>query len=169
MTPMAHKGPGLSGSGHGDLFHGRQERLSPAYHPCPGGAGASERCQCPASGHLCVVGVIESAEAGNLKPKEILADSLYGSDDNCQKAETHDVEVVAPVMGETKKDGFSLSDFQISDKGLVLACPLGQAPAKVKQGKPAVGGQARRRRTSAAASALTRPFAIPAPSVPGVR
>ena len=78
---------------------------------------------------------IESAEARNLKPKEILADSLYGSDDNCQKAETHDVEVVAPVMGETKKDGFSLSDFQISDKGLVPACPLGHAPVKAKQGK----------------------------------
>ena len=62
-------------------------------------------------------------------------DALYGSDDDCQKAETHDVEVVAPVMGATKKDGFCLSDFQINDNGLVPACPPGHAPAKVKQGR----------------------------------
>ena len=82
-----------------------------------------------------LVPAIESAEAGNLKPKEVLADSLYGSDENCREAEKHGVELIAPVMGSTKENHYSLSDFQISDKGLVLACPLGHAPKKVKQGK----------------------------------
>ena len=82
-----------------------------------------------------LIPAIESAEAKNLKPKEILADSLYGSDENCQKAEKNEVELVVPVMGSTKEDRHNLSDFQISDKGRVLVCPLGHAPAKVKQGK----------------------------------
>jgi hypothetical protein len=82
-----------------------------------------------------LIPAITSVEVAGLKPKEILADSLYGGDDNCQEAEKHDVDVVAPVMGSTKKDHHNLSDFQISDKGRVLACPLGHPPAKVKQGK----------------------------------
>jgi hypothetical protein len=82
-----------------------------------------------------LIPAIESAEAAGLKPKEILADSLYGSDDNCQKAEKHGVEVVAPAMGETNKDRFSLADFQMSEDGRVLACPLDHAPARVKKGK----------------------------------
>ena len=79
-----------------------------------------------------LIPAITSAEVAGLKPKEVLADSLYGSDDNCQEAEKHDVDVVAPVMGETKK-GLSLIDFKMSEDGRVLACPLGHPPAKVKK------------------------------------
>ena len=82
-----------------------------------------------------LVPIIESVEAAELKPKEVLVDALYGSDENCRQAEKHDVEVVAPVMGEAAKDGFSLADFQISEDDRVLACPLGHPPAKVKKKK----------------------------------
>ncbi len=78
---------------------------------------------------------LEAAEASELKPKQVLADSLYGSDDNCQQAEANDVEIVAPAMGATTKDKFSLADFQINEKGYVLACPLGHPAAKVKKKK----------------------------------
>lgn len=78
---------------------------------------------------------IKSAEASGLKTKEVLADSLYGSDDNCRQAEDNDVELVAPAMGATTKDKFSLADFQINEKGRVLACPLGHPPVKVKKKK----------------------------------
>ena len=76
---------------------------------------------------------IESAEANGLKPKEVPADSLYGSDDNCQKAEAHDVVVVAPVMGTVKENQPGLCDFEISGDGRIIACPQGHAPVKVKK------------------------------------
>jgi hypothetical protein len=82
-----------------------------------------------------LIPAIESAEANGLKPKEVLADALYGSDDNCRQAEKHCVELVAPAMGATKENQLDLSSFQMSEKGCVLACPLGHAPAKVKKKK----------------------------------
>jgi len=78
---------------------------------------------------------IESAEANGLKPKEILADSLYGSDDNCQKAENHGLGLVAPVMGATKEDKLSLCDFEMSGDGKVLSCPQGHPPVAVNKKK----------------------------------
>lgn len=82
-----------------------------------------------------LVPAIESAKANGLKPKEVLADSLYGSDDNCQKAETRGVVVVAPVMGATKENQLGLCDFEMSDNGRIIACPQGHAPAMVKKRK----------------------------------
>ena len=82
-----------------------------------------------------LVPAIESSQANGLKPKEILADSLYGSDDNCQKAETHGVKLVAPTMGVIQDNQFSLSDFEISEEGRIVACPQGHAPATIKKKK----------------------------------
>lgn len=63
-----------------------------------------------------------------LAPEQILADTPYGSDDNCQQAAVLNLEVVAPVTGTPPAAGFSLADFQMSPEGLVLACPQGEAP-----------------------------------------
>jgi len=82
-----------------------------------------------------LIPAIESAEKQNLKPKELTADSLYGSDDNCERAKEHDVELIAPTMGSVNEDKLSLADFQLSEKGEVVACPQGNAPAKVKKRK----------------------------------
>ena len=82
-----------------------------------------------------LIPAIESTEKQNLKPKELTADSLYGSDDNCERAKKHDVELIAPTMGAVKEDKLSLADFQFSKKGQVVACPQGHAPAKVKKKK----------------------------------
>jgi len=82
-----------------------------------------------------LIPAIESTKKSGLAPKEVLADSLYDSDDNHQDAAQRGVEVVAPVMGSTKEDRISLADFELSDKGKVLSCPQGHAPAKTKKKK----------------------------------
>ena len=82
-----------------------------------------------------LVPAIEAVEEQNLKPQELIADSLYGSDDNCEYATEHEVELVAPAMGAVDQDKLSLADFQFSEKGQIIACPSGHAPAKVKKRK----------------------------------
>ncbi len=82
-----------------------------------------------------LIPAIESTERQNLKPKELTADTLYGSDDNCERAKEHDVELIAPTMGSVDKDKLTITDFQFSEKGEVVACPQGNAPAKVKKRK----------------------------------
>ncbi len=81
-----------------------------------------------------LIPAIEAAGENGLAPKEVLADSLYGSDKNCQKAESMDVEVVAPAMGAAKY-AISLEDFAVSNDGTVLACPQGHAPVNMKKKK----------------------------------
>lgn len=82
-----------------------------------------------------IVPALESVEKRDLKPKELQADSLYGSDDNCESAEKEGVELIAPTMGSIDKEKVSLADFQFSSKGEIIACPRGNAPAKVKKRK----------------------------------
>ncbi|MBU1570425.1 MAG: transposase [Proteobacteria bacterium] len=82
-----------------------------------------------------IVPAIESVEKRDLKPKELMADSLYGSDDNCKGADKHGVVLIAPTMGSVEKETLSIADFQFSSKGEIIACPQGIAPAKVKKRK----------------------------------
>jgi len=82
-----------------------------------------------------LIPAIESTEKRNLKPEELIADSLYGSDDNCERAKEHDVELIAPTMGAVSEDKLCLSDFQFSEKGEIIACPQGHAPAIVRKKK----------------------------------
>ena len=82
-----------------------------------------------------LIPAIRSAKESNLAPKELLADSIYGSDDNCQDGAKLGVDVVAPVMGSTKEASISLADFELSDTGKVVSCPQGHAPAKTKKKK----------------------------------
>ncbi len=82
-----------------------------------------------------LIPAIESAEKRNLKPKELSADSLYGSDDNCERAQELDVELIAPTMGSVEEDKLALADFKFSLKGEIVACPEGNPPAIVKKKK----------------------------------
>jgi Transposase DDE domain len=82
-----------------------------------------------------LIPAIESTEERNLKPKELSADSLYGSDENTERAKEKGVELVAPAMGSVKKDTLSLNDFQFSEKGKIAACSQGNAPGKIKKRK----------------------------------
>lgn len=54
-------------------------------------------------GHA-LVKVVEHLEAEGLKPAELVADTLYGSDDNQQFCEAKSIDLVAPVRGPTPAD-----------------------------------------------------------------
>jgi len=82
-----------------------------------------------------LIPAIESTEKRGLKPKEALADAGYSSDDNFKRAMKHDVEVVAPVKGSSKKGNINLSEFSMDSKGKVKTCPKGKEPVKVNKGK----------------------------------
>jgi hypothetical protein len=78
---------------------------------------------------------LESTKDRGLAPSDILADSLYGSDDNCEQAREMGIDVISPTMGTPKEDTLSLSDFQQSEKGKITACPQGHAPVRIRIGK----------------------------------
>ncbi|WP_054702639.1 transposase [Desulfosarcina cetonica] len=75
-----------------------------------------------------LIPAIESAQEKELAPKALLADSLYGSDENIETAKGKDVEVISPPMGSEKKDQLGLSDFHLEKSGKVIRCPQGHAP-----------------------------------------
>jgi hypothetical protein len=75
-----------------------------------------------------LVPAIEATLEKDLAPVELQADSLYGSDENCQQAEQYGVEVVSPTMGTENKSGTKLSDFEFRDDGHVHLCPAGHEP-----------------------------------------
>ena len=79
-----------------------------------------------------LIPLIETTSERDLGPDEVLADSLYGSDDNCEKAAALGVEVLSPVMGNPNDSSLTLADFTMTDKAEVTACPQGHAPEKTK-------------------------------------
>jgi len=81
-----------------------------------------------------LVPAIESSKERGLAPEELLADTLYGSDENCQKAAKLGVELVSPAKSKDK-EGITLSDFEVSEKGDVVSCPRGHAPVITKKKK----------------------------------
>jgi len=82
-----------------------------------------------------LIPLVEGAQKRGLGPEEVLVDSLYGSDENCEKAKALGVEVVSPVMGKPQGNTLTLTDFTMSDGATVSACPQGHPPVKVKHKK----------------------------------
>jgi hypothetical protein len=82
-----------------------------------------------------LIPLIEATQKRGLGPNKALADSLYGSDENCERAKELGVEVVSPVMGNPPGDHFVLTDFILNQGGTIIACPQGHAPVKVKHKK----------------------------------
>jgi len=80
-----------------------------------------------------LIPLIESTQKRGLGPKEVTADSLYGSDENCQKAKNLGVEVVSPVMGKAPEGAVTLADFTTTEEGAVTVCLAGHAPEKISQ------------------------------------
>ena len=76
---------------------------------------------------------LEKLKQREMSPQQILADSLYGSDSNCEKArKEHDVTVISPIMpGNQQK--MHLADFTINNQGWITSCPQGSAPIRVKK------------------------------------
>ena len=78
---------------------------------------------------------IEATLKKDLVPEQIQADSLYGSDDNCQQAKQLEVEVISPTMGTEKNDNCNLSDFQFLSNGHLDRCPEGHQSTLRKKKK----------------------------------
>lgn len=81
-----------------------------------------------------LIPAIEDTAKRELAPTELLADSLYGSDENVEKARILGVELVSPTMG-TQTQALGLADFVFSDDDEITACPEGQKPLRTKTGK----------------------------------
>lgn len=82
-----------------------------------------------------VMPAVDSTQERGLAPQEVVCDSLYGSDENCQAAQQLGVEIISPVMGSSSEKTHGLDAFQYADQGEVLSCPQGNKPLKVKQSK----------------------------------
>jgi len=76
---------------------------------------------------------LENTVARKVAPKELLADSLYGSDDNIQNSkQDYGIEIIAPAMG-SKSKGLSLADFTFGADGKIISCPKGVLPTSVER------------------------------------
>jgi len=115
---------------------------------------------CDSDAHALAPALESTLERG-LAPTQVLADSLYGSDENTEKAKAMGVEIVSPTMGTEKEDTLSLSEFTFSERGKITVCPQGHAPVKVKHKK--------HRYTAAfdSSQCLRCPFAQACPVKPG--
>jgi hypothetical protein len=82
-----------------------------------------------------LIPAIESSKQQGLAPEELLADTSYGGDENCQKAAQLGVEIVSPTKSTKENDGITLSDFALNEQGDVVSCPQGQVPVKTKKKK----------------------------------
>ena len=73
---------------------------------------------------------LDDADQRGLKPKELLADSHYGSNECLAKGRQRQVEIISPAMtAKGKRQGkFTLEDFELDDQGCVVRCPTGQEP-----------------------------------------
>lgn len=77
---------------------------------------------------------IDDTSKRQLAPQELLADSLYGSDENVEKAVELGVTLVSPAMG-SQSHKIGLADFSFTDSDDISACPMGQPPQQIKTGK----------------------------------
>jgi hypothetical protein len=82
-----------------------------------------------------VLPALEDLQQQDMAPEDLLADSLYGSDANCEQGrDDYDVKVIAPVMPGNRKK-MHLADFTVDDQGWIVSCPRGMTPARMKKNK----------------------------------
>ena len=79
---------------------------------------------------------LADAEARGIKPKVVLADSHYGSNENLEKASVQGVEVVSPSMPPkgSKQEKLTLEHFELDGDGRVVRCPQGHEPVMTSVG-----------------------------------
>jgi hypothetical protein len=82
-----------------------------------------------------LIPALENLQQQDMVPKELLADSLYGSESNCEQGRNeYGVEVIAPAMPGNRKK-MHLAEFTVDDQGWVVSCPRGITPDRVKKNK----------------------------------
>jgi hypothetical protein len=68
-------------------------------------------------------------------PRQLLADSLYGSDENWRRSQQEGVELVAPVKSNKPPPPVGLADFSYDEENRVRLCPQGQVPQRTRHRK----------------------------------
>ncbi|EAQ77154.1 transposase [Blastopirellula marina] len=73
---------------------------------------------------------MDCTEQRGVKPKELLADSHYGSTECLEKGRARDVEIVSPAQTPKGKlqGKLTLEDFELAEDGRITRCPHGQEP-----------------------------------------
>lgn len=77
-----------------------------------------------------VLPALEETGRRERAPERLLADALYGSDDNCRGAEEAGTELIAPVKSNKPPGG--LAEFAFDAKNVVTECPQGRAPLRTR-------------------------------------
>jgi hypothetical protein len=81
---------------------------------------------------------IQETQERGCAPDQLLVDSLYGSDENVEKAAEEGVELIAPTMGKpkSKEEMLILDDFAVDEEtGEITSCPAGEAPCEIRSKK----------------------------------
>ncbi len=71
--------------------------------------------------------MLKKMEANNAKPKELLADAGYGSDENVVNAAANGVELLAPTKGK-EYNKLGLEECEFDSKNRIIKCPCGKLP-----------------------------------------
>jgi hypothetical protein len=79
-----------------------------------------------------LIPLIETTAELGMKPKEALADTLYGGDENRGNAEALGVEIVSPVKGKGSKITERLTEFAMNSENGITGCPGGCAPERTR-------------------------------------
>jgi len=78
-----------------------------------------------------LIPALEKTSSKSMAPSEVLADSLYGSDENHVAAkEEYGVDVISPLRNPPEQ--LSLVDFTLDNSGRIIKCPQGISPLKVR-------------------------------------
>jgi len=82
-----------------------------------------------------LIPALENLQQQDMVPKELLADSLYGSESNCEQGQNeYGVKVIAPAMPGNRKK-IHLAEFTVDGQGWIVSCPRGITPDRVKKNK----------------------------------
>jgi hypothetical protein len=82
-----------------------------------------------------LIPAIESTKDRGLCPEQLTADTLYGSEDNCEAAKKMGVDVISPAKSGGEKGPINLKDFIFAENGHVQQCPQGHEPVFNKKKK----------------------------------
>jgi Transposase DDE domain len=121
-TYDGHKGPGYQVQITETCVPGNEVQLITAVLP-------QSACESDAQ---AVVPMLDQLEQAARLPEELLADTLYGGDENVQAATALGVDLVGPVPGrapETDPEALTVDDFAWDERtGTIDACPAGHRP-----------------------------------------
>lgn len=82
-----------------------------------------------------LIPALENLCQQDMVPEELLADSLYGCESNCEQGrDKYDVEIIAPAMPGNRKK-MHLTEFTVTDQGWVVSCPEGIKPDRMKKNR----------------------------------